>query len=77
MTTRHHFGARHYPSYAPKVLWHRLSHRVAGPLMGCSCSRCFYSVWRVDYPARDDYRDRVRLARLEQAVRAAGIEVER
>lgn len=28
----------HYPSYAPKVLWHRLKHWLFGPLLGCSCS---------------------------------------
>lgn len=27
-----------YPSYAPKVVLHRLSHWLIGPLLGCSCS---------------------------------------
>jgi hypothetical protein len=66
---------RHFPAYAPVVLWHRLTHRLFGPPMGCSCMRCFRSVWRIEYPARDGYADRLRLARLERAVRDAGIEV--
>lgn len=39
----------HYPSYAPKVIWHRVRHRLFGPLLGCSCSRCFRSRWRLAY----------------------------
>lgn len=65
-----------YPSYAPKVIWHRVTHRLFGPLLGCSCSGplrqpggCFMSKWRIDYPARDGYRDTVRLGRLEERVR--------
>jgi hypothetical protein len=37
----------HYPGYAPKVIIHRVRHRLMGPLLGCSCSRCFHSRWRV------------------------------
>jgi hypothetical protein len=90
---------RHYPAYSPRVLAHRLSHYLVGPLLGCSCSGpgidenggplgrrsllarksrgCFYSKWRIEYPARDGYRDRVRLAQLEKAVGDAGIKVPR
>lgn len=96
--TRVYMGGRHYPPWAPRVLWHRLTHWLVGPLLGCSCSgpgpsgnrmwnrpsllaaedgSCFYSPWRVEYPARMRYADRVRLARLEDAVRGAGIEVKR
>jgi len=75
--TRVYFAGRHYPPYAPRILWHRVTHRLAGPLLGCSCSRCFHSPWRVEYPARNGYRDRIRLARLEDAVRDAGIKVSR
>lgn len=86
-----------YPAYAPRVLWHRLSHWVAGPLRGCSCSgpgrdvdgrplgrpsllaakdgSCFYSPWRLEYPARSAYADRVRIARIEQVIRDQGLEV--
>ncbi len=59
-----------YPAYAPKVLWHRFMHWAFGPLRGCSCSRCFHSMWRLEYPARDGYRDRLRIAALEDDVRA-------
>lgn len=87
---------RHYPQYAPKVLVHRLSHYLIGPLLGCSCSGpgvgmdgkplgrrpllarrdggCFNSTWRIAY-SRETTPDRVRLARLEEACRKAGIEV--
>jgi len=37
----------HYPSYAPKVILHRVRHWAIGPLLGCSCSRCFHSRWRL------------------------------
>lgn len=73
--TRHYFGTRHYPGYAPRVLFNRLQHvTILGPLMGCSCTRCFNHPWRL-YWWREGVRDRVRLARLEQAVRDAGIKV--
>jgi hypothetical protein len=39
----------HYPSYAPKVVFHRVRHWAIGPLIGCSCSRCFRSRWRIAY----------------------------
>lgn len=39
----------HYPSYAPKVIFHRVRHWAIGPLIGCSCSRCFRSRWRIAY----------------------------
>lgn len=42
-------GNRHYPSYAPKVIFHRVRHWAIGPLIGCSCSRCFRSRWRIAY----------------------------
>lgn len=83
-------GARHYPAYAPKVLWHRARHWLFGPLLGCSCSgpgrgldgkplsrpsllaapdgSCFRSRWRVEFPARDGYADRLRAAELEKRV---------
>lgn len=69
LTVRHHLGGRHYPAWAPRILWHRLTHRLAGPLLGCSCSRCFHSRWRLEYPARDAYADRQRIAHLERRVR--------
>lgn len=86
-----HYGlhpTRHYPSYAPKVIWHRVKHRLFGPLVGCSCSgpgvgtgakpsllaapdgSCFHSRWRLDFPARDHYRERRRIADLESRMRA-------
>lgn len=40
---------RHYPSYAPKVILHRVRHWAIGPLLGCSCSKCFRSRWRIAY----------------------------
>lgn len=46
---RVYLGARHYPAWAPKILWHRFSHWAIGPLLGCSCSRCFQSRWRIAY----------------------------
>jgi hypothetical protein len=77
-----HYGlhpTRHYPGYAPKVLIHRIRHRLIGPLLGCSCSRCFYSRWRLIW-SREFVQERVtvrrktddlerRLRRLEQASR--------
>lgn len=39
----------HYPHYAPKVIFHRVRHRLIGPLIGCSCSTCFRSRWRIAY----------------------------
>lgn len=56
-----------YPAYAPKVIWHGIRHWLFGPLLGCSCTRCFNSRWRI-VPASEIYRDRVRLARLEETV---------
>lgn len=69
--TRHHLAGRHYPSYAPKILWHRVKHHLFGPLLGCSCSRCFDSRWRI-VPASEIYRDRVRIANIEDTLRDAG-----
>lgn len=70
MIRRHYIGTRHYPSYAPRVLWHRfIVHRtLVGPLMGCSCTRCFKHPWRLAY-SRETVRDRVRIAELEKRVR--------
>lgn len=48
---------RHYPGYAPKVILHRVRHRLFGPLLGCSCTRCFRSRWRI-VPAREIYNSR-------------------
>jgi hypothetical protein len=57
---------RHYPSYAPRVLWNRLLHvTILGPLLGCSCTRCFKHPWRLYY-WREGVRDRVRVAELER-----------
>lgn len=96
---RVHIGTRHYPRYAPKVLYSRALHYLFGPLRGCSCSgpgmgaderplgrpsllaapdgSCFRSSWRIGYPAREGYNDRIRIARLEEAVRNAGITIRR
>lgn len=69
MSVRVYFGDRHYPSYAPRVLWNRLLHvTILGPLLGCSCTRCFRHPWRLYY-WREGVHDRVRLARLEDRVR--------
>jgi hypothetical protein len=92
LRTRVHLGdaTRHYPAYAPKVIFHDIRHYLFGPLLGCSCSgpgkdaqgrrlgrpsllaaddgSCFYSRWRVEYPARDRYADRLRIADLERRV---------
>lgn len=41
MTRVYGLGRSHhhsYPSYAPKVVLHRLRHWLIGPLLGCSCS---------------------------------------
>lgn len=57
----------HYPSYAPKVLLHRVRHRLFGPLLGCSCTRCFNSRWRI-VPAREVYADRKRMAEIDRRV---------
>lgn len=46
-------------------------------LLARDSAGCFYSKWRIEYPARDGYRDRVRLAQLEKAVGDAGIKVPR
>lgn len=83
---------RHYPRYAPSVLWQRLTHRLAGPLLGCSCSgpgaggkpsllaapdgSCLHSPWRLSYPARDGYKDRVRIDKLERQVQALAKQTE-
>lgn len=57
----------HYPSYAPKVLLHRVRHWAIGPLMGCSCSRCFPKRWRMVWsPTFLD--ERVRNARAHEAL---------
>lgn len=40
---------RSYPAYAPRVVWLRVTHRLFGPLLGCSCSTCFRSRWRIAY----------------------------
>lgn len=68
--TRHSFGGtRTYPSYAPRVLWNRLLHvTILGPLLGCSCSRCFKHPMRLYY-WREGVRDRLRIAALEKRVR--------
>lgn len=70
--TRHYFGTRrtrHYPPYAPRVLWNRMLHKtIIGPVLGCSCTRCFYHKWRLQW-WREGVRDRVRVARLEERVR--------
>jgi hypothetical protein len=52
----------HYPSYAPKVVFHRVRHWAIGPLLGCSCSRCFNHPRRI-IPAREFYASRVSFAR--------------
>ena len=39
----------HYSNYAPKVVFHRVRHWAIGPLLGCSCSTCFRSRWRISY----------------------------
>lgn len=74
MSTRHSFGgSRTYPGYAPRVPWNRLLHRtVLGPLLGCSCSRCFVHPRRLYY-WREGVRDRLRVAKLEARVRALEI----
>lgn len=67
--TRTYIAGRHYPSYAPKVLWNRLLHvTILGPLLGCSCTRCFNHPWRLYY-WREGVRDRVRVAELERELR--------
>lgn len=69
MKPRHILGGRSYPPYAPRILFNRLSHRtIIGPLLGCSCTRCFHHPWRLYY-WREGVRDRVRIARLEERVR--------
>lgn len=51
-----------------KELLHRITHStVLGPLLGCSCSRCFYHPWRLYY-WREGVRDRLRIAELEKRV---------
>lgn len=47
----------HYPAYSPRVVFHRVRHWAIGPLLGCSCSRCFKSRWRLMYsnPAIDRF----------------------
>lgn len=55
----------HYPGWAPKVLWHRFTHWAIGPLMGCSCTRCFHSKWRIA-----ELEDRVRELLRERAAPA-------
>lgn len=66
--TRTYIRGRHYPPYAPLVLWHRLLHvTLLGPLLGCSCSRCFRHPWRLYY-WREGVLDRVRVARLEREI---------
>lgn len=68
VAVRHYLGGRHYPSYAPKIIWQRLLHvTIIGPLLGCSCTRCFNHPRRLYY-WREGVRDRVRLARLEARV---------
>lgn len=68
---RHIIDGRAYPSWHPRVLFNRLSHRtIIGPLMGCSCSRCFKHPWRLVY-SREAVVDRVRLARVEERLDAA------
>lgn len=48
---------------------HWLIHNtIVGPLLGCSCSRCFYHPYRLSY-SRETMRDRVRIAELEERVR--------
>lgn len=88
--TRVVMNGRHYPPYAPRVLWRCLTHWLAGPLLGCSCSgpgvgldgkplarpsllaaddgSCFRSPWRIGFPARDGYRERIRLADAERHI---------
>lgn len=85
------FGDGSYHTTSPRLFLHRVRHWAIGPLLGCSCSgpgipghrpswlagpdgSCFNSPWRIAY-ARETTRDRVRLARLEQACREAGIKV--
>lgn len=65
---RHYLGNRHYPPYAPRVLWNRMLHKtILGPLLGCSCSRCFWHRWRLYY-WREGVRDRLRIADLEERI---------
>lgn len=59
---------RHYPGYAPKVILHRVRHRLFGPLLGCSCTGCFDSRWRI-VPAAEFYRTRVNLAKDLNAIK--------
>lgn len=64
--TRYYMAGRHYPPYAPRVLWYRLLHvTILGPLLGCSCTRCFKHPWRLYY-WREGVRDRLRVAALER-----------
>jgi hypothetical protein len=70
--TRHYFAdkRRSYPSWAPRVLWNRLLHvTILGPLLGCSCSRCFHHRWRL-YWWREGVGDRLRLADAERRITA-------
>jgi hypothetical protein len=71
LMSRHYFGdGRHYPSYAPRVLWNRLLHvTILGPLLGCSCTRCFHHPRRIYY-WREGVRDRQRIAELERRMQA-------
>jgi hypothetical protein len=38
-------------------------------LLAAEDGSCFYSRWRVEYPARDRYQDRTRIADLERRMR--------
>jgi hypothetical protein len=43
--------------------------RLGRPALLAGDGGCFHSRWRVEYPARDDYADRLRIADLERRMR--------
>lgn len=62
------YGDSSYPRTSPALLIIGIRHRLTGARRGCSCTRCFSNPRRRVPPA-EIYRDRARLAKLEESVR--------